>query len=259
MMQDKGYIVNHKNRISLSHPRQRQNICLRSLGDDYSEKVIRAVISGKKIRLKSHRPQEQKTSLLIDVQKKLAEGKGKGYEQWAKVFNLKQMAKTVLYLQENGFDDYEDFRQEVETTTAHISALRDEIKTAENRMAEIAALKKHIINYLNTRKVFAEYKKSDYSKKYFAEHEGDILLHRASKKAFNELGIKKLPKVKDLNIEYAELMKKKKQAFSEYHALKDNHREMLIHKSNIDSILGVNPRNQQKTNIKKVSKETEKN
>lgn len=258
-MQDKGYIVTPKKRISFSHPRQRQNICLRSLGEDYSEEVIRAVISGKKIRLKSHRPQEQKTSLLIDVQKKLAEGKGKGYEQWAKVFNLKQMAKTVLYLQENVFDDYDDFCQEVETTNAHISALRDEIKTSENRMTEIAALKKHIINYLNTREVFAEYKESGYSKKYLAEHEGDILLHRASKTAFNELGIRKLPKVKELNIEYAELMKKKKQAFSEYHTLKDKHREMLIHKSNIDSILGANPRNQQKTNVKKVSKETEKN
>ena len=194
-----------------------------------------------------------------DVQKKLADGKEKGFEQWAKVFNLKQMAKTVLYLQENGYDNYEDFCQKVEIATAHISELRAEIKSAEKRMAEITALKKHIIDYHNTRKVFAEYKKSHYSKEYLIEHEGDMLLHRASKKAFNELGIKTLPQIKELNFEYAELMDKKKQAFSENHSLKDGHREMLIHKSNVDSILGLNARNHAKTNTKKVSKDTEKN
>ena len=60
-------------------------------------------------------------------------------------------------------------------------------------MAEIAVLKTHIINYAKTRDVYAGYRKAGYSKKYLAEHEGDILLHKAAKKAFDELGVKKLP------------------------------------------------------------------
>lgn len=42
----------------------------------------------------------QKIDLLIDLQAKVQEGKGAGYQHWAKVFNLKQMAKVLLFLQE---------------------------------------------------------------------------------------------------------------------------------------------------------------
>lgn len=96
--------------------------------------------------------------------------------------------------------------------------LSEKIKAAEKRMAEIAVLKTHIINYSKTREVYAGYRKAGYSKKYLAEHESDIILHKAAKKAFDELGLKKLPTVKTLQTEYAALLAEKKSAYAGYNA-----------------------------------------
>lgn len=237
-MKEKGYSIKFGKHITFSSPRQKKNIRLRSLGKGYSEEEIKAAIRCNKVHRKKKGTEKQKSSsLLIDVQHKLAEGKGKGYENWAKVFNLKQMAKTVLYLQENGFADYAEFSKKVDEMTAKVNKLREEIKTSEKRIEELTELREQVINYLNTRETFAKYKASGYSKKFLDEHESEIILHRAAKNKFNELGLKKLPSVKSINAECSVLKKKKKKAYSEYYSLKDKHREMLVHKSNIEKIL----------------------
>lgn len=252
-MKDKGYSIKFGKHITFSHSRQKKNIRLRSLGVGYSEEEIKAIIQGNKNRREKKSKQKTKSAnLLIDVQQKLAEGKGKGYENWAKVFNLKQMAKTVLYLQENGFSDYDEFSKKTEEMTLRVDELREEIKTFEKRIDELTVLREQIINYLNTRETFAKYKASGYSKKFYAEHESEIILHRAAKNKFNELGLKKLPTVKSINIEYSELVVKKKKAYSEYYSLKDKHREMLLHKSNIEKILGKTFDNKIKEKEKKI-------
>ena len=104
-------------------------------------------------------------------------------------------------------------------------------------MAEIAVLKTHIINYSKTREVYTAYRKAGYSKKFLSEHESDILLHKAAKKAFDELGMTKLPTVKSLQAEYAELLAKKKAAYTEYRTAREEMKELLLHKSNIDRML----------------------
>lgn len=237
-MKEKGYSVKFGKHITFSSPRQKKNIRLRSLGKGYSEEEIKAAIRCNKVhRRKKDTKIQKSSSLLIDVQQKLAEGKGKGYENWAKVFNLKQMAKTVLYLQENGFADYDEFSNKVDEMTTKVNELREEIRTCETRIEELAELREQVINYLNTREPFAQYKASGYSKRFLAEHESEIILHRAAKSKFNELGLKKLPTVKSINSEYSELVAKKKKAYSKYYSLKDKHREMLVHKTNIEKIL----------------------
>ena len=103
-------------------------------------------------------------------------------------------------------------------------------------MAEIAALKKNIINYSKTRAAYEAYRKAGYSKKFFEAHREEITVHKAAKKAFDELGVKKIPKVKELNEEYAELLAKKKQAFADYRKCRDEVKECLIVKENISSL-----------------------
>ena len=104
-------------------------------------------------------------------------------------------------------------------------------------MAEIAVLETHIANYARTHEVFDCYKKSGYSKKYLAEHEADILLHKAAKRAFDELGLKKLPTIKSLRAEYAELLAAKKTAYPEYQTTRKEMKELTMAKANIDRIL----------------------
>lgn len=95
------------------------------------------------------------------------------------------------------------------------NALSDQIKAAEKRMAEIAVLRTHIVNYAKTRETYVAYRKAGYSKKFRQEHEEEILLHQAAKEAFNELNVKKLPTIKELQTEYAQLLADKKKAYGE--------------------------------------------
>ena len=106
-------------------------------------------------------------------------------------------------------------------------------------MKEISELRTQIINYAKTRETFTDYKKSGYSKSFLAEHEQEILLHKAAKKVFDDLKLQKLPTVKSLNDEFAELVRQKKSLYAEYSSARDEMRELLIHKSNVEKILGA--------------------
>ena len=95
----------------------------------------------------------------------------------------------------------------------------------------------HIVNYVKTREVYVAYRKAGYSKKFREEHEEEILLHQASKNAFDEMGVKKLPKVKELQTEYAKLLEEKKKTSAEYRRSREEMRELLTAKANVDRVL----------------------
>ena len=96
----------------------------------------------------------------MDIQAKLSEGKGEGYAQWAKRYNLKEMSKTLIFLQENKIGSIEEMQERVNAATAQYHELGDSIKAAEQRMAEIAVLQAHIINYAKTRSAYDAYRKA---------------------------------------------------------------------------------------------------
>ena len=131
------------------------------LGAGYSEAEIRAVLAGEKQhtpRKKSTvQPEPPKVNLLVDIQAKLQAGKGAGYARWAKVFNLKQMAQTVNFLTEHQLLDYAELAEKAAAATAHHNELSAQIKAAEKRIAEIAVLRTHIINYAKTRETYVAY------------------------------------------------------------------------------------------------------
>ena len=185
-------------------------------------------------------------NLLIDIQSKLQAGKGRGYEQWAKVFNLKQMAQTLSFLEENGLLEYAQLEARAKDSTARFNELSGTIKRAEGRMSEIAELQKQIVNYSKTREVYAAYRKAGYTKKFLAAHESEILLHKAAKAAFDKLGLQKLPTIKTLQAEYAELLAEKKKAYAEYAAAKKEMQEVLTAKANVDRLLSPEPEKPEK-------------
>ena len=212
-----------------------------SLGEGYGLEDLQAVLSGKK----THTPRKKtvtqaeppKVNLLVDIQAKLQAGKGAGYARWAKVFNLKQMAQTMNYLSENNLLEYAILEEKAAAATAYHNELSAQIKAAEKRMAEIAVLRTHIVNYAKTREVYVAYRKAGYSKKFREEHEEEILLHQAAKNAFDEMGVKKLPKVKELQTEYAKLLEEKKKTYAEYRRSREEMWELLTAKANVDRVL----------------------
>ena len=254
MLQRGGWEVKRGKRISLKGKGQERFKRLDSLGEDYSEAALRAIIAGEK----EHHPREKKTvqpmrqvNLLVDIQAKLQAGKGAGYERWAKVFNLKQMAQTLNYLSENNLMNIEDLTAKTDAAIARVHELQVTIRETEKRMAELHTLKGHIINYVKTREVYAAYRMAGYSKKFVAEHEQEIKLHQAAKEAFSALGTQKIPKVKEIQAEYDALREKKKQAYAAYHQAQDEMRQLLKVRANVERILGIEGKEKERQKEKK--------
>ena len=240
LLRQDGYIVVPGKHLTFSHSRQKKNIRVRSLGEGYSERDIQSCILGNKVHSpKTKKKQYEKTNLLYDIEKMINSGKGAAYENWAKKFSAKQIAKSIMFLKEHNFANYDEFAKDVKEKQEKYAELSEKIKVSEKRLSEIAVLKKHIINYSKTKDIYVEYRKSGYSKKYLAEHEADILIHKAAKKAFDELKLDKLPSVKSLNSEYAKLLSEKKEDYAAYIKLQREVREMLLHKKNYEYILGI--------------------
>lgn len=229
LMEQAGYEVKQRRgAISFRAPGQERFTRLRSdtLGEGYSEADIRAG---------QPRP---KISLAIDIQSRL-QGKDPGYERWAKVFNLKQMAAALAFLQDNGLTDYEQLEQKATADTERFHKLSDQIKSTEAALHANMELKAATVQYAKTRPVFETYKASKYSKKFLAEHEADIELYRAACADFKAiLGGAKLPKMDTLKEEGRKLAEQKKKLYAEYRKAKADIQEVATIKANIDYLLG---------------------
>ena len=221
---------------SVKGARQKRFIRFKTLGAGYSEEEIKAVLAG---RAKHHPhqkqpPKEQTFQLLVDIQAKLAEGKGGGYERWAKKHNLKEMSKTLIFLQQQKISSADELKERADAALSRYHELGDSIKTSEKRLAEIAVLKAHIINYAKTRPVYDAYRKAGYSKKFLEEHCTEITLHKAAKAAFDESNLKTLPKIKELDAEYSKLLTEKKARYPDYRKARDEMQELLRAQKNIE-------------------------
>lgn len=249
LLKSSGYTISRKGRLSLKHENQKKSIRLDSLGEGYSELELRAVLAGSRTHnpfvRKKYPKRKERSTLISEIEAKLNSGKGYWYDQKLKVVKLKQMAKTLVYLEKKGFADFDALAKAASTAEERFYELKGTIRAAEARMSEIQTLRTHIINYSKTREVYAGYRKAGYSKKYLAEHESDIIIHKAAKKAFDDFGLKKLPTVKSLNEEFAWLLTEKKAVYADYHKTQEQMRELMIHKANTAYLLGLEERKQQ--------------
>ena len=177
----------------------------------------------------------------------MAEGKSVGYKKWATKFNLKEMSKTLLFLQEQKISSAEELRERAAVATERYHTMGNSIKAAEARLTEIAVLKTHIINYAKTRDVYTAYRKAGYSRKYYDAHESDIIIHKAAKKAFDDLALKKLPTVKSLQAEYSDLLVQKKLDYAELSKARDEAKRLQIYKANAEMLLCTDADDQRQT------------
>lgn len=112
------------------------------------------------------------------------------------------------------------------------------MKQSEKRLAEIAVLRKHIINYAKTRETYVAYRKAGYSRKFYEAHREELTLHQAAKEAFDQMGIKKMPKVKELNLEYAGVLEGKKKTYAEYRRVRAEMQDYQIALKVAEACLG---------------------
>ena len=245
-METADYEIKVGKHVAVRGKNQKTFIRLDSLNEGYRESDIREIIAG--TRQRTAKPQayhqQRSVNLLIDIQRKMQE-KGAGYARWATIYNLKQMSKTLLFLRDHRIDSLDQLCSAAADASARRDELLSSIQASEKRLAEIAALKKHIINYSKTRSTYEAYRKAGYSKKFFEAHREELTLHKAAKQAFDELGVRKIPKVKELSAEYAEVLSGKKAAYAEYRKARDEAQELAIAERNIASLYDAERREEQ--------------
>ena len=218
LMADSGYEVKQGQHLAFKADGQQKFTRLRALGEGYSENELKSVILGKTIHApksnSTYRRTPAKVNLLVDIHAKLQAGKGPGYERWAKVFNLKQMAQTINFLTENNITDYETLVEKTKAVTDryHNHELSQQIKNNEMRMVEITELKKHIISYAKTKEIYSAYHESGYSVKFYEANVADLLLHQSAKRALSLVSLVKIPTMNSLLLEH-QLCQKRKNNF----------------------------------------------
>ena len=241
-MKTEGAEVKRGKHLAFKIPNGKRFVRCDSLGDDYTEAAIMERISGKRIVApKAKTAIKSKPNLLIDIQAKMQQIHSPGFERWAKIFNLKEMARTVIYLQENGLTDLGELERACDAAVQKFNDLGDQMKVAERRMKDISELQRQIGTYGKTQEIYAQYRKLTGRKKekFYEQHSSEITACQAAKRYFNSLGLKKLPSMQSLKQEYAVLQAEKKKRYPEYRQAKEKMIELLTAKNNVERILGL--------------------
>lgn len=248
-----GYKIKRGKHIAFTNDELGKYIRLRSIGSEYSEAKLREAIEQnnfkprEKPKRKSYKSDNQVAmDLLVNIEDKLKIG-GTAYKQWGTIFNLKQMSKTILFLQENNLLIYDDLVKKEEEILQKSKDLKQQISAVEKEKQEVKDLKMHIINYAQTREIYLKYRKTNYSVSFYQANEEALQKHEASVEAFKKFDGENLPTVAALNKQYAKLNARASEVFSQYYATKKPMQEILLAKKNIDIFL---QQDQQKTKNK---------
>ena len=237
MLAEKGYEIKYGKHIAVKKKEDKRFLRLDSLGEGYKQQDLTdSFVKEVKFR-KKKKGYQRSLSLLIDVQEKIKEGKGGGYAHWAKVFNVKQMAQTILFLQEHDFESFEQLDAATNETIKRFNEISAQIKYLEKQLGDSKELKRQIINYSKTRDIYVEYRKAGYSKKFLEAHREEIQLHKEAKAAFDKLGVSKIPRVKELNQQISKVYDNRKNIMEEYYQLKEKMRKMVVVRENVRKIL----------------------
>ena len=252
-----------RGRLSYLTPDRTKPITARKLGDDFDRAAVLAVLeqnaarAAEKAAAIPEYPRHGKTGIqptkapqtapkqdgvqrLVDIEQKKAEGKGKGYEHWAKIHNIKQMAKTLNVYQQYGFTSPEQLEAAFDTAYEEMRQTSGELKALETKLQGKKELQQQVLAYAKT-KPARDGLKAQKSEKaraaYRQAHESDFIIADAAARYFREHGITKLPARKALQDEIEQLVSKKSGLYNTYHEQKQRYTELQTVKRNIDQIL----------------------
>ena len=193
--------------------------------------------------------------LLIDIEAKLKKANSPGFEHWARIYNLKQMAKTLIYLRDNGIGTYDELNTKIQKLDIEHGSRSGRIKEIEAQQKEISDLQRQIGTYNKTKDTFNEYRQLKKYKPttwdkfknathpaddYYEANRANITLCQAAKNYFNAQGYgknKKLPAIQSLKEEYAILEKEKRKLYNGYSKIRDEAIDLKLARQNVDIFL----------------------
>ena len=261
-----------RGRLSYLTPDRTKPITARKLGDDFDKAAVLALLTQN-----AHRAAEQTTAIpeyphtqkerlreektaktapadntlqrMVDRETKRAEGKGVGYDRWASLHNLKQMAATHNFLMENGLLDLDKLDAAVESSRKALSEARESLRGIEQTIADKKNLRKVVSDYRRTRPTIEEHKKLKGKKTetYYRANEADFIIYEATLRQLKVLAPgKKLPAISKLNTEIEALISEKNAAYNTYRTAKAEYEQLATAKRNAEQILHGTPSRQKK-------------
>ena len=189
-------------------------------------------------------PKQDSVQRMVDREAKRAEGKGIGYDRWAAVHNLKQMAATMSVYEESGFSSPEELESALAAASAELNSVHAKLKAVESTLREKKDLQKQLLAYIKTKPArdgLKAQKTEKARKNYREQHESDFIIAEAATRFFKAQGIQKLPASKTLQAEIEQLMREKNSLYNEYREKRERTKELQTVKSNIDQILHREP------------------
>ena len=189
-------------------------------------------------------PKQDGVQRMVDIAAKKAEGKGKGYEKWATLHNLKQMAATMSVYEESGFSSPEELEAALAAASAELSNVHAELKAVESTLREKKDLQKQLLAYIKTKPArdgLKAQKTEKARKNYREQHESDFIIAEAATRFFKAQGIQKLPASKALQTEIEQLTKEKNALYNKYREKRERTKELQTVKGNIEQILRREP------------------
>lgn len=259
-----------RGRLSYLTPDRTKPITARKLGDDFDRAAILEALTinaqnaaraaetplprqeyprSIKDRLQRNKaavnvPKNDGVQRMVDIAAKRAEGKGKGYEKWATLHNLKQMAATMSVYEESGFSSPEELEAALAAASAEMSNVHAELKSVESTLREKKDLQKQLLAYIKTKPArdgLKAQKTEKARRNYREQHESDFIIAEAATRFFKAQGIQKLPASKTLQAEIEQLMSEKNSLYNEYREKRERTKELQTVKGNIEQILRREP------------------
>ena len=215
------------------------------LGDSYDRDAVLATLTANAERKHTVTLKSDKIGKLIDIQAKLAEGKGTGYEHWAKKYNLKAMAQTLILLQETDLLNEDDLNQRIaELETKYHDSLAV-VKDLEGRMKANKELRYHISAYTSTKNVAQQLKTAKRPAAFEEQHRAELTAYRAAAAYFKANDLTKMPSPKKLEAEYAQLASEKATFYEQYKEAKEELLKLKTAKQNVASYFREEEQTQQ--------------
>ena len=238
LMQEAGYEIKTGKYISFRAKGQERFTRSKTIGENYTEERIKERIAGRTPRRSQRQTTPKGISLIGDIQERIRLIDSKGYEYKAKLTILKEAARTLNYLTENNLLQYADLEKKVEDVHSSYDRTGKELKGVEARLREVQPLIKNISNYQRLKPVYDAFQKAKDKPGFKAKHEAELVIFEAARSTLLAMqGDEKLPSLKTLQADQAQLFEEQERLYAERNRLKKEAKQIETIKSNVDTFL----------------------
>ena len=238
LMQEAGYEIKTGKYISFRAEAQERFTRSKTIGENYTEERIKERIAGRTPRRNRRQTVPKGISLIGDIQERIRLIDSKGYEYKAKLTILKEAARTLNYLTENNLLQYADLEKKAEDIHSSYDRTGKELKGVEARLREVQPLIKNISNYQRLKPVYDAFQKAKDKPGFKAKHEAELVIFEAARSTLLAMqGDEKLPSLKTLKAEQAQLFEEQERLYAERNRLKKEAKQIETIKSNVDTFL----------------------